>query len=125
MPSEQESREVAARMMACIQAGDVEGMEALYHDDIVVWRNGDNRELVKKQALKVVKFLATLLNLSYDNVRVTPTPDGFAQQHDLCCTAPDGTEVRVHAAFIAKVESGRILRVDEYADGAQMAPLMG
>ncbi len=107
-------------------AGDTEGVANLYAEDIVVFRNFDGRELVRKQVLKVVAFLVTnVRELRYDDLRVDPTPDGFVQQHVLRGIAPNGAELRTYACLIAKVRDGRITRIDEYLDSAQMAPLMG
>ena len=123
--SAQDHVNIARRLIECVTSGDADGVAGLYHDDIACWRNLDGRELVKKQALSVVRFLGTLRDLRYEDVRIDPTPDGFVQQHVLCCTGPKGEAVRVPACLVAKVEGSRIVRIDEYADSAAMAPLMG
>jgi ketosteroid isomerase-like protein len=117
---------VARALSERLVAGDAAGVAALYADDVVVWRNVDNRELSKKQVLKVIGFLTTAVKgLRYENIRVVPTPDGFVQQHTLCCVAPNGTEVATHACLVAILRNGAIARLDEYFDAAQLAPLMG
>lgn len=116
---------VAKRMIECVTSGDVDGVERLYHDDIRVWRNVDDRELVKRQAVKVVKILSTLKDLAYADVRIEATENGFVQQHVLCCTGPKGDDVRVPSCIVVRLEGDRILRIDEYADSGAMAPLMG
>ncbi|MCA9510851.1 MAG: nuclear transport factor 2 family protein [Myxococcota bacterium] len=125
MTTEGDAASVARRLIDCVTRGDLDGVDALYHDDIRCWRNLDGRELVKKQALKIVRFLGTLQGLRYDDVRIAPTPGGFVQQHTLCCTGPKGEDVRVPACLVARVDGGRIVRIDEYVDSAAMAPLMG
>ena len=117
--------EVATRMIECVTSGDLDGIDRLYHDDIRVWRNVDGRELVKRQAVKVVQILSTLEDLVYDDVRIEASEHGFVQQHVLCCTGPKGDDVRVPSCIIARVEGEQIVRIDEYADSAAMAPLMG
>ena len=117
--------EVARRLIDCITRGDVEGVDRLYDDDIRVWRNIDERELVKKQALKVVGILSQLHDFEYRDVRIEATENGYVQQHILTCTGPKGDAVRVPSSMISRVENGRIVRIDEYADSAAMAPLMG
>ena len=125
MSSPQSNVEIAKRLIDCVTMGDVDGVAGIYHDDIRVWRNVDERELVKKQALKVVGILSQLRDLAYLDVRIAGTEDGFVQQHVLTCTGPGGAEVRVPSALIARVEGDRIVRIDEYADSGAMAPLMG
>ena len=117
--------EVAQRMIECVTQGDLAGIERLYHDDIRVWRNVDERELVKRQAVKVVQILSTLSDLAYRDVRIEASDGGFVQQHVLCCTGPKGDAVRVPSCIIARLDGGRIVRIDEYADSGAMAPLMG
>lgn len=117
---------VARRLVERLLAGDVDGVAALYTDDMTAWRNSDGRTLSKKQAVKIVRILTGSLNdLRYENVRVTPTADGFVQQHTMKCTAPNGQPVEAHVCMIATLENGKIKHVAEYMDTAQMAPLMG
>jgi ketosteroid isomerase-like protein len=116
---------VARRLMECLQSGDAEGALALYRDDVIGWRNLDQRELVKKQIGRILRFLVGLADMRYADVRILPTPEGFVQQHTLRCRAPNGAEVAVPACFVARVENGQIARIDEYMDGAAMAPLLG
>ncbi len=118
--------EIARELVRRLLNKDVEGVADLYTDEMTAWRNSDGRTLVKKQALKVVKILTgNLDDLRYENVRVTPTENGFVQQHTMRCTAPNGEAVEAHVCMIATVENGKISQVHEYMDTAQMAPLMG
>ncbi len=128
MPNETQSSnlQVAQQLVERLLAKDVDGVADLYCDDMTAWRNSDGRTLVKKQALKVVKILTgNLDDLHYENVRVTPTADGYVQQHTMKCTAPNGQPVEAHVCMIATLENGKIKHVSEYMDTAQMAPLMG
>ncbi len=116
---------VASSLTSRLLAGDVDGVAALYRDDAVIWRNIDGRELVKKQMLKVVAFLASeVTDLSYTDVRVQPTASGFVQQHTLRGVAPNGQPVTAHACLVATLEEGLIVRLEEYLDSAALAPLM-
>ena len=115
---------VARQLIEGVTRGDVESVERLYADDIRVWRNVDQRELVKKQALKVVGILSQLKDIEYQDLRIVPTEDGYVQQHVLACTSPKGAEVRMPACIVVRVKGDQIARIDEYADSAAMAPLM-
>jgi ketosteroid isomerase-like protein len=116
---------VARQLIEGVTRGDVESVDRLYADDIRVWRNVDQRELVKKQALKVVGILSGLKDIEYRDLRIVPTEQGYVQQHVLSCTGPKGEEVRMPACIVVRVEDDQIARIDEYADSAAMAPLMG
>ncbi|MEZ4325068.1 MAG: nuclear transport factor 2 family protein [Polyangiales bacterium] len=116
--------DVARALFAAIAAGDVATVDALYHDDAVVFMNTTGATLEKRKMLGVIRFLSTQVSqLRYEDVRLQPTPTGFVQQHVLACRAPGGEEVRAHACLVAVVEEGRIRRLDEYLDAAAIAPL--
>jgi len=115
---------LAKRLRDCLTTGDVDGVAAIYHPDIVGWRNVDGRELTHRQMLKIVEFLATrVTDVRYEEVQVQPTPGGYVQQHVLRAVAPDGTPVEVPACLVVTVEDGTIRRLDEYMDAAALAPL--
>lgn len=123
--NEPDALAVAKRFTECLRSGDVNGIDAVYHDDVVVWRNFDDRELAKRQVMKVVAFLAKNAHgLSYEDVAVRPTGDGFVQTHVLRGTAPNGKPVNAHACLIVSLRGDQISRIDEYIDSAQLAPLM-
>lgn len=125
-PAEHPHLAVARAFTERLNAKDAEGVAALYADDLVVFRNLDGRELVKKQVMKVVGFLtSSVKELRYTDVKAQPTPTGFVQQHTLRGIAPNGQEVAAHACLVATVRDGLIARVDEYIDSAALAPLMG
>jgi len=117
---------VALRLNERLFAGDVEGLGAIYADDIVVFRNFDERELVRKQVLKVVTWLVgNVKELRYDDVHIEATERGYVQRHVLRGKAPNGAELRVHTCLVVGLRDGRIARMDEYFDSAQMAALLG
>jgi ketosteroid isomerase-like protein len=123
--SDAAKREVARRLMDAIQAGDVAGVEALYADDMVGWRNFDLRELGKPAMLRIIEFLAKQVrDLRYEAIRVQPTPTGYVQQHVLRATAPDGTRIESPACLVVELRDGQIRRLDEYLDSAAIAPLL-
>ena len=117
---------ISKRLVSSVAAGDVDGVAALYTDDMTAWRNSDGRTLSKQQSLKVVQILADKLDdLRYEDVRLTATENGFVQQHTMTCTAPNGEKVEARVCMIATLEGDKIRHVDEYMDTAQMAPLLG
>ena len=123
--NESETLAIAKRFTECLASGDAAGIDAIYHDDVVVWRNIDDRELVKAQVMKVVSYLTERVqDLAYEDVKVHVTKEGYVQQHVLRGTAPNGEKVHAHACLIVTLEEGRIRRVEEYLDSAQLAPLM-
>jgi ketosteroid isomerase-like protein len=123
--TEAQTLEIAKRLISAITAGDAAAVEALYHDDLVGWQNFSGRELNRRQMLKIIRVLtADVKDLRYDDIRVTPTSRGFVQQHVLRATAKDGRPVACAACLVVEIADGRIRRIDEYMDGAALAPLL-
>lgn len=117
---------VARALTRALESGDAAAVADLYADDISVFRNFDARTLPKAKVLKVIDFLTrSVVGLRYEDVRITPTERGFVQQHVFRGTSASGEPVAAHVCLLAEVRDGRITRIDEYLDSAQMAPLMG
>jgi ketosteroid isomerase-like protein len=123
---EREVLELADRFFAAIPQGDVETLRALYAPDARVWHNHDGIAQGVETNLRVLGWVARhVQGLRYDDVRRRVTPDGWVQQHVLRGTAPDGRPLAVAACIVFQVQGGRVTRVDEYLDSAQIAPLLG
>ena len=118
------SLEVAEQLFAAIMAGDVEAVRSVYAPDVRVWHNFDGIEQTADENLRVLTWLVRKVkNLRYEEVRRYATPEGFAQQHVLRGTAPNGSELEVPAAMFCTVADGKITRLEEYLDTAQTAVL--
>ncbi len=117
--------EVAGRLFAAIEAGDVDAQSRLYDDDAVIWHNHDNSEQTKVDNLKVLAWLSRhMTGLRYDEVRRQATSDGFVEQHVLRGEFR-GQPVVVPACIVATVKDGRVVRIDEYLDSGPLALLFG
>lgn len=118
------SLEVAERLMAAIQAGDVDAVRELYHPDVQVWHNFDQVCQTGEENLRVLRWMVRRVkDRRYEEVRRFETPGGFAQQHVLRGIAPNGELLECPAAIFCTVEDGLITRLDEYLDSAQTAVL--
>ena len=116
---------LAERFFAAIPKGDLETVRAIYAPDAVIWHNYDQLEQTAEQNLAVLAWVVkNVAELRYEDVRRFPTPNGFVQQHVLRGTAPDGAKLDVPACIACTVVDGRITRLDEYLDTAQIAPLL-
>ena len=116
--------DVADRLFAAIQAGDVEGVRAVYHPDIEVWHNFDKLNQTADENLRVLAWMVRKMkDRRYEVVRRYETADGFAQQHVLRGIAPNGETLDMPAAVFCTVKDGRITRLEEYLDPAPAAAL--
>ena len=120
-----DSLEVAARLFDAIARGDVEAVRQIYDSDAVIWHNTDQTTQSVEQNLAVLRWVVThITNLRYEGIVRQRTGTGFVQQHTLRGTAPNGVELAIPACLVCSVEGGRITRLDEYLDSAQVAPLL-
>ena len=117
--------DVADRLFAAIEAGDLDAVRALHAPDAVVWHNTDGVEQTVEQNLRVLRWVVdNLADRRYEEVRRTSTPSGFVQQHVLRCTRPDGERVEVPACLVVTCDAGRITRLEEYLDSGHVARLV-
>lgn len=116
--------DIADRLFAAIEKGDVDAVAALYADDAVVWHNFDGIEQPRDANLVVLSWMThNVDNLRYDDVQRHPIDGGFVQQHVLRGTTKNGAALEVPSCLIVHVEDGRITRIDEYLDTAHLRPL--
>jgi ketosteroid isomerase-like protein len=116
---------LADRFVKCIEAGDLDGVGACFGRDALIWHNNDSLEVPPEKVLRILAWLAdNVTGLRYDVSRRRACASGYVQQHVLRGTAPNGSELAVEACLIVEVVDGRISRLDEYLDTAQVAALM-
>ena len=116
---------LADRFFSALEAGDAETVSELYAPDATVWHNYDQVDQAREQNLAVLAWISRkVAGRRYEEVRRVVTPDGFVQQHVLRGTLPDGSELEVPAMLRIYCADGRITRVEEYLDTAQVASLM-
>jgi ketosteroid isomerase-like protein len=119
-----ESLEVADKLFAAIGRGDLEAVRALYAPNAEIWHNHDGVTQDPAANLRVLAWVVqNISELRYEDVRRQATPTGFVQQHVLRGTAPSGKRLELPACIVCTVSGGRITRLDEYLDSAQLAAL--
>lgn len=121
-----EKVEILERFFAAIQAADLATVEAIYHPGCVIWHNHDNATQTVAENLPVLAWVSRKIrDVSYDEVRRTPMASGqVVQEHVLHGTAPNGKTLAIAACIVFSFsEDGRIIRLEEYLDSAQVAVL--
>lgn len=105
-------------------SGDRKLLEAVCADDFTGTQNGgpamdlNGLVLFSQAAAKAVD------NFRYENPVRTNTDTGFVEEHDVCCTLPDGSEMRARLCVVGEVTDGKIISVREYADSRAAAGLL-
>ena len=113
--------DIADGVVAAITAGDSEALGELYADDVVIWHNTDGIEMTKEQNLASLDALAAMTtSRSFSDIRRYDIEGGFVQQHVMHLDWGSGSG-ELPGCLIVKVEDGKIIRADEYLDGATIA----
>ena len=117
---------LARRFFAAVTAGDLDTVRAIYAPDAVVWHNTDGSEQSVDENLRVLAWVArNVQEFRYEDVRLQATESGFVQQHVTKGAAPNGGEFAMAACIVGTVVDGRITRIDEYLDSAQVTAMLG
>lgn len=120
-----EALDVAERLFAAIEAGDVDAVADLYTPDAEIWHNTDRVVQRRDDNLATLGWMARHLpDVRYTEVRRSVTDEGFVQRHVLVATNRAGRRVEVPACIVATVRDGRIHRLDEYLDSAAVAAIL-
>jgi ketosteroid isomerase-like protein len=115
---------VATAFFEAVEAGDLDKIRSMYAPDVVVWHNFDKREQTLDENLRVLKWImANVSERRYEDIRRVVLDDGFVQQHVLRGIAPSGARLDVPAMMRVWVAGGRVTRIDEYLDSAQVSVL--
>jgi ketosteroid isomerase-like protein len=122
--------DVADRLFAAIERGDVAAVDAMWSDDIAVWRTDGRRDPTrtddKARALRVIGwFVAATAERGYEILDRQVFDGGFVQQHVLRAAGRAGQSIAMRVCIVIRVRSGGLIeRIDEYFDPAEIAPLL-
>lgn len=107
-------------------AQDVEKLRALCAADFDGRQNGSPPSGFDEMMVMVSEtFWNAGLKISYSNIRRVLSDRAVAEQHDVTLARPDGVQVVLDVCVIVRFdEEGFVVSLDEYADTAQLAPLM-
>ncbi len=116
--------ELARRLFAAIEAGDIETVREMYAPDARIWHNTDGVVQTPAENLRTPRWVVeNVSDLRYTDLNCQPTATGFVQQHVLRATGPNGAAIELPACIVATVDDGHISRIDEYLDSAHAARL--
>lgn len=126
MTSEVEVRALAKRFFDSVEAGDIAAVRDCYAPNARIWHNTDDQEQSRDDNAAVLAgFVERISDRVYANRRLEVFEGGFVQQHELRGRRADGVAVRLTACLVCAVADGRITRLDEYFDSAQVAAFVG
>jgi len=116
--------EIVGRLIAAIEAGDLEGVRACYSPDVTVWANFDQRNRDLESSMRVLSWLVeNTRTRRYEVLRRIEIEGGVLQQHVLHGTAATtGKDYAMPACLVITIDGDVISHVDEYLDPAVMQP---
>ena len=124
MTTEEQLLGLCERFFAAVTAGDLDAVREIYAPEAITWHNHDNTEQALDQTLRVLAALPRFIkDFRYEDVRRYAIAEGFVEQHVVRGSTMRGEEIAIPAVVICKVVKGRITRLDEYLDSAQLAAL--
>ncbi|OBB80266.1 DUF4440 domain-containing protein [Mycobacterium colombiense] len=122
--------DAANRLFTAIERSDIAAVDAMWSNDIAVWRVGSRRDDDKARAMRVIDwFIGATTRRRYEILDRQLFDDGsargFVQQHILHATGHAGQSISLRVCIVIRVGTdGLIERIDEYFDPAGIAPLM-
>jgi ketosteroid isomerase-like protein len=115
------TRQLAESFFNAIERGDLAAVQAIYAPDAIVWHNTDGRAVQVDENLETLEsFIQHVPERHYTRRRLEVFEGGFVEQHLLRGKLADGREVSLAACIVCKVRDGRITRLDEYFDSAEL-----
>ncbi|AEG51451.1 hypothetical protein Sphch_3869 [Sphingobium chlorophenolicum L-1] len=115
--------EIAEALSRAIMDRDLESIRTLYADDVRVWHSYDRVEQDRAETLDFLRgFFAAASDVLYTDIRRVRTDEGYVQQHVIHVTFADGRRIEPRpACIVARVEGGKVTRIDEYIEPRRVA----
>jgi ketosteroid isomerase-like protein len=108
------------KFVEALSTGDAACLDALFTDDAVIWHNYDQVGQPAREALAALAPLAAL-QPRYEIAGRDVVDGACIQRHVVHITLPGGEPASIPAIQRIALADGRIQRIDEYMDSAQMA----
>jgi hypothetical protein len=117
---------LAARLTEAIVASDAEALAAIYAPDARVWHSSDGVEMTLGELQEVVCAIGQAVEGTTVAVKARwLTADGYVQTQVNSYNLGGGEVAVFDAALVVWVDAeDRVTRVEEYLDGAGLAPLL-
>ena len=124
--SDAEKLAVAARYATASRTNDGDLMRSLCAQGATTWHNFDGIEVPTEQTIRTIALLhSAVSDLTWTDVALQPTPNGFVSQSLMTGRAPGG-QLDAHTCVIVTLDdTGKIVRAEEYLDTNQTKVLRG
>lgn len=121
--NQQELDALANDLFDSIARGDLERVAGLYDPAVEVWHNVTRKTQSRSENLGLLETFTSRVNdLRYEVHSRDFFPGGFVQRHTLHGKVRSGAALAVPVCIVIRAAGGLITRIDEYLDGAAVAP---
>jgi ketosteroid isomerase-like protein len=123
--TQEEAVALAARLLDAISAFDIDRIRQVYTPDATIWNNHTPGTVGIDELIVMLTHLhGAVQQMTFEPVRTQVTSSGFIDQHVTHFVTNKGVSATLPSCMIVGVRDGRIATVEEYANPADMAPLM-
>jgi ketosteroid isomerase-like protein len=113
---------LSARLVEALTGPRLELLDDLLADDFSIYYGFTGNSLGKTEALAFFESYFPTVDLRYRDIRITPSTEGWVQQHIVDTDGEDGFRVRdLHVCMVVTLAGEKILHMAEYLDTAQTA----
>jgi hypothetical protein len=110
---------IADRFARALTEPRLDLLDELLTEDFLIWYNFSNDSLTRGEAIAFFRSYFSVVAVRFRATRITPSAQGFVQQHLVDADGPDGFIIRGMPALLVVTTHGeRIRRIDEYMDSA-------
>ena len=116
-----ETLAVAEAYRQATAANDADALRAIHEPEARTWHNHDGRCVSVEDSARSLAWLHRQVpDLRLDDVRVTPTSEGFVVQWTMAGTARRGP-LQLHSCVVVELSpAGKVAAASEYLDSAQL-----
>jgi len=119
-----ENTQLSAELFAALAANDAQRVGELCHADLSAIQNGGPAMTLRHLIGFTASVMQVVTEFRYENAVRGATPSGFVEEHDVCCTLPDDSTMRLKVCVVADVRDGKISALREYFDSAAAAGMV-
>jgi ketosteroid isomerase-like protein len=116
---------IAAALFDAISTGDVDRIRDAYTPDATIWNNHTPGTIGVDDLIAMLAHLhGAVQKMTFEPGRTQVTATGFVDQHVTHFVTNKGVTATLPSCMVVSIRDGRIATVEEYANPADMAPLM-
>ena len=110
--------------MQVLEGEDEAAARACMTEDARIWHNYDDHEQTVDENMKVLGWMVkNCRSRKYEILRLEEIAGGYLQQHILRIETNSGNQLAMHACVVVTLEDGKVKRIEEYLDPAQVGNL--